>query len=122
MIRSSGRVRDRRNGGSDLLEEIEKGLFFIVGSGRSGTTLLQVMLANHPEITLPNETGFYSLIRRKNLRRLGELTTPKQFEEGFEVALDHWRLRELDLDRDRVRELCKSRAPSWETRIGGTIA
>ncbi|GAB4554996.1 MAG: sulfotransferase [Phycisphaerales bacterium] len=34
--------------------------FFIVGTGRSGTTLLQRMLAAHPRITIPPETQFFS--------------------------------------------------------------
>ena len=34
--------------------------FFIVGTGRSGTTLLQRMLSAHPRITIPPETQFFS--------------------------------------------------------------
>jgi hypothetical protein len=30
--------------------------FFIVGSGRSGSTLLRMMLASHSRITIPPET------------------------------------------------------------------
>lgn len=115
MIPSSDQARTRTNGASDPLSAVERGLFFIVGSGRSGTTLLQVMLATHPEITLPNETGFYSLIRRKNLRRLGELTTPEAFAAGFDAALSHWRFREFGVEPERVQQLCQHRSPSWET-------
>lgn len=32
--------------------------FFIVGSGRSGSTLLRLILAGHPRITIPPETWF----------------------------------------------------------------
>jgi sulfotransferase family protein len=31
---------------------------FVVGVGRSGTTLLQLMLDAHPELAMPHETGF----------------------------------------------------------------
>jgi hypothetical protein len=34
-------------------------LFFIVGTGRSGTTLLQAMLASHSRIDIPPETKFF---------------------------------------------------------------
>src|SRR6185437_10887754 len=33
----------------------------IVGSPRSGTTLLRLMLDSHPELTIPPETGFLTL-------------------------------------------------------------
>lgn len=36
------------------------GLFFIVGTGRSGTTLLQAMLSSHPRIVIPEETHFFN--------------------------------------------------------------
>ncbi len=36
------------------------GLFFIVGTGRSGTTLLQAMLSSHPRLAIPEETHFFS--------------------------------------------------------------
>lgn len=39
---------------------IAEKLFFIVGTGRSGTTLLQAMLSSHPGIVIPEETHFFS--------------------------------------------------------------
>ena len=115
MSRSNHEVQSTRPSAAQALDSIEESLFFIVGAGRSGTTLLQVMLANHPELTLPNESGFYSIIRRKNQRRLGELSTPETFKTGFDVALDFWRIRAFELDQERVWELCQARPPSWET-------
>lgn len=38
---------------------LERGMFFIVGVPRSGTTLLQAMLASHPRIAVPPETEFF---------------------------------------------------------------
>lgn len=38
----------------------DKDPFFIVGTGRSGTTLLQRMLSAHPGIIIPPETQFFS--------------------------------------------------------------
>ena len=37
--------------------------FFIVGSPRSGTTLLRFMLASHPRLWVPDETGFVPFLR-----------------------------------------------------------
>jgi len=45
------------------LERIERGLFFIVGAGCSGATLLQVMLSSHSRITIPPETEFFKTSR-----------------------------------------------------------
>jgi len=107
---------------ADPLADLARGLFFIVGCGRSGTTLLQVMLGNHPEITLPNETGFYSLLWRRNRRRLGELANARDFRRGFEHCMDFWRVRELELDRERVWQLCQGQPTSWETLFLALLA
>lgn len=40
-------------------DTLAEGLFFIVGVGRSGTTLLQAMLSSHPRIGIPPETSFF---------------------------------------------------------------
>ena len=37
---------------------------FIVGAGRSGTTLLRMMLAVHPELAIPPETHFLRSIEK----------------------------------------------------------
>src|SRR5205809_595320 len=36
---------------------------FVVGSGRSGTTLLRLMLEQHPDLAIPPESRFVHLIR-----------------------------------------------------------
>lgn len=38
--------------------------FFIVGVGRSGTSLMRSFLISHPEIAIPPETGFLPLLMR----------------------------------------------------------
>jgi hypothetical protein len=37
---------------------------FIVGVGRSGTTLLRMMLDSHPELSIPPETNFFRALRK----------------------------------------------------------
>lgn len=44
---------------SEPMDELATGLFFIVGTGRCGTTLLQAMLSSHPRIFIPPETWFF---------------------------------------------------------------
>jgi hypothetical protein len=45
--------------------------FFIVGYPRSGTTLVRFMLASHPEIWVPGETGFIPFLQVPHNRPLG---------------------------------------------------
>ncbi len=49
----------------DRLAQIERQLFLIIGSGRSGTTLLQSMLVSDRSIAIPPETHFYDVVRRR---------------------------------------------------------
>lgn len=44
-------------------------VFFIVGRERSGTTLLQVLLDNHPNIVIPTESPFIRHLYRKYAHR-----------------------------------------------------
>jgi hypothetical protein len=52
--------------------------FFIVGSERSGTTLLMVMLGNHPRLAVPEVTWYYPRFRAY-LHTYGDLTRPGNF-------------------------------------------
>ena len=38
----------------------------VVGTGRSGTTLLQRVLSSHPDISMVRETFFYSIINQNH--------------------------------------------------------
>ncbi|HET8837867.1 MAG TPA: sulfotransferase [Flavobacteriaceae bacterium] len=55
----------------------ERPLFFILGRERSGTTLLQNLLNNHPEIFVPNEAPFISFLYPKYSKKKN--ICPKQF-------------------------------------------
>lgn len=52
--------------------------FFILGSERSGTTLLMVMLGNHPRLAVPEVTWYYPRFRAY-LHTYGDLTKPENF-------------------------------------------
>jgi len=100
---------------SESLTRIADQLFFIVGAGRSGTTLLQIMLANHPDITVAHETRFYTSLRRKYLEKWGEVDNSSKFVHAIEFALNSKNIKELNLDKAKVRQLCEAGIPSWET-------
>jgi hypothetical protein len=63
------------------LEELADNLFFLVGCGRSGTTLLQAILSSSKDIAIPPEIHFFrhvwmrrhefgDLVKEQNLRKL----------------------------------------------------
>ena len=51
--------------------------FFIVGNPRSGTTLLRFMLASHPRMWVPDETGFVPFLRVSPDRTLSPADTAR---------------------------------------------
>lgn len=53
----------------------QKPPIFIVGSQRSGTTMLRLMLNAHPHIAVPHESGFITPVYRK-LAEFGDLADP----------------------------------------------
>lgn len=46
------------------MSELAEKPIFVVGSPRSGTTLLRFMLSSHPRIHIPSETGFVPSLRQ----------------------------------------------------------
>jgi len=46
--------------------------FFVLGAQRSGTTMLRLMLNNHPRLAVPHETVYVTQFHRK-LQRYGDL-------------------------------------------------
>lgn len=75
---------------------------FVVGVGRSGTTLLRLMLDSHPELAIPPETHFLpALIERARVGADGEALVVAIVESR------NWKDFGLDPDclRERVAEL-----------------
>ena len=42
------------------VHSVDESPIFVIGTGRSGTTLLRQMLNAHPRIHITHEAGFYS--------------------------------------------------------------
>lgn len=97
------------------LAEVAQQLFFIIGCPRSGTTLFQSMLASHPDVILPAETGFYLLLYAEYYSQWGELSTPENFEKAIETSLNFYRIKDLNLDSNIIRAKCQNKSRSWET-------
>jgi len=75
--------------------------FFIVGAGRSGTTLLRLILTGHSRLHIPPETWFLrDLVREFPLT--GALAQPR-VERAVEIMVRHERWPDLGLDADAVR-------------------
>lgn len=82
--------------------------FFIIGSPRSGTTLLRAIIQGHSEIFIPPENGTlgsmvreFSLLRRKSWEQVVD-TLLDEFACGYEFS--HWQLQ-LDELRERAMKL-----------------
>lgn len=104
------------------LDDVEKQLFFIVGAARSGTTLAQLMISSHPDVMLPDETGFYPILYNRHVNILGELSKPEDFERAVETTLNFHRIKDLDLDSDNIRSKCHTGNLSWETILLAILA
>lgn len=75
---------------------------FIVGSGRSGTTMLRLMLDAHPDLAIPPESHFIPRMHaiRHRFERDGRLDAMALAESLF----PQFRFREWRIPADRVRE------------------
>ena len=79
---------------------------FVVGVGRSGTTLLRLMLDAHPELAIPAETHFVPEV----LEREGECRSALELVEAI-VSSRVW--GDFGLDPDRLRAVsAQARTPA----------
>jgi hypothetical protein len=75
--------------------------FFIVGSGRSGSTLLRLMLASHSRIAIPAETWYLTdLVEEFPSDRLLQ---ESEISKAIAVMTNHYRWPDMGLDAAEVR-------------------
>ncbi len=87
--------------------------FFIIGAGRSGTTLLRLILAGHSHLHIPSETWFLDpLVREFPLA--GTLTQP-QLERAIETMVRHERWPDMALSETELR--CQAGALTQPTLV-----
>jgi hypothetical protein len=71
--------------------------FFVVGSARSGTTLLRLILNSHPQLAVPPESRFITEL----LPRSGRVSVETYLKE----LAAHRRFQSWDIDKEKVRAL-----------------
>lgn len=76
---------------------------FIVGVGRSGTTLLRLMLDAHPELAIPPETHFIPRAMRACERASNEGRNPRRAFLRALTTVETWPYHRLDEEQLRQR-------------------
>src|ERR1700752_2150831 len=75
--------------------------FFIVGSGRSGSTVLRMMLASHSRIAIPPETWFLlPLVKKFSIECSLDAA---EIESALAIIIGHDRWRDMKLDADEFQ-------------------
>lgn len=77
--------------------------FFIVGSGRSGTTLLRMILSSHSRLSIPPETYYLKpLLEQLPVDRA---LSPSEVERAVKIMTSHYRWPDMGIDAgDLARE------------------
>ncbi len=75
--------------------------FFIVGSGRSGTTLLRSLLCRHSKIHIPPETWFILDLIKRVPR--GRPLTEGQVHDAIEAIISSYRWPDFQINPDLLR-------------------
>ena len=84
--------------------------FFIVGSGRCGSTLLRVMLASHSQLTIPPETWFLiPLVKRFSVNRA---LSAIEIDRAVSMMTGDYRWPDMKFDAEEFRrQVSKLREP-----------
>jgi Sulfotransferase family len=85
---------------------------FIVGSPRSGTTLLRTLLGRHPTIAICGETRFFADIYKRR-SAFGPLENPQNRQRLVEKCLSTARMQRLKLDLAVLRQRLLEEATSY---------
>jgi hypothetical protein len=85
---------------------------FIVGSPRSGTTLLRNLLSRHPSIAICGETRFFANIYRYR-SAFGSLENIENRKRLVDQSLGIARMKRLEMDLEELRPLLMDRATSY---------
>ena len=87
-------------------------MFFVIGNPRSGTTLLRLMLNNHPEVTVPPECGFAMWLHEIYVNTdFSDMTSIDDFLEKLSTVkkIETWKINLAELknffDKKPAKEL-----------------
>lgn len=82
----------------------DNGLFFIVGSGRSGSTLLRLLLSSHPRIHIPPETWF--IIPLTEQLPSDKPLSVAQVRKAVEIITSHYRWPDMGIKASDLEQSC----------------
>lgn len=85
------------------ISSVDESPIFVIGTGRSGTTLLRQMLNAHPRIHITHEAGFYSYTRHAP----SHLSATEWLERYFETFSFAW----LGLSPQEIRDTLPQHLP-----------
>jgi Sulfotransferase family len=77
--------------------------FFIVGSSRSGSTLLRLMLASHSRIAIPSETWYLTALVREFPFDRHRLLQENEINRAISLMTNHYTWPDMGLDAAEVR-------------------
>lgn len=86
------------------------GFFFVLGNPRSGTTLLRLMLNNHPSITIPPECGF--MLWLVDRFRQTDFTDSREIAVFVDALVQTKKFETWQLERAPLQAFIESRAPA----------
>jgi hypothetical protein len=84
---------------------------FVVGMGRSGTTLLRLMMHHHPRIAIPYESGFLTTYQERHAE-YGDLREKTNVRRLVDDMLREPNLQSWDHTFDAERLVAATKAPS----------
>jgi len=96
---------------------------FVIGSERSGTTLIMAILGCHPRIAVPEVTWYYPRFK-PYLHTFGDLSNKDNFrtlalEMVHGLRMPYWR---MDVDPDTFADEIVERAAEIEQSFAGVFA
>lgn len=97
---------------ADAIARVEPQMFFIVGCGRSGTTLLLSMLISDPSIVIPPETKFYGAFASRE-PRWGSPDDPANRERLIPIIYEDQTRKGVAMDRARFESLARAAGRGW---------
>ena len=89
------------------IDDVGNGLLFIVGCGRSGTTLLKSILNNHSTVFIPSETLFFTSTIKNNENENIPL------EKKIDILLKKWWILDVGVSRQKLEKLLEGRIGTW---------
>jgi hypothetical protein len=87
--------------------------FFILGFQRSGTTLLRMMLDNHPQVAIPLDTTGLWARTESRLGEFGDLDTPQGASKLIQALLTEERIRLWEIPLTDEAVLKEKRLPGY---------